>query len=215
LRPLSDPSEDGSEREGRRPGIGRTEREVQVFKRLLSAELKLWHLLLVVVLLVIGSGTSFGQTGPPTDADSSHSSLSSNAFFPSGSFHMAAASSNISQYVHAVDGEVEVLRVSFSVPSGKKADIAAFFNAEAYKYPNGYCYLTFYLDGIATTALQPGELWVADGYVYNGAYPTISAQGYKANVGAGKHSVIVTLRATGGDCYVNDRSVVLISNQHT
>lgn len=183
-----------------------------MFKRLLSAQLKLWHLLLVVVLLVIGSGTSFGQTVAPTGADSSRST---DVSFRSGSFHMAAAKSNTSQTVHAADGEVEVLRVSFSVPAGKKADIAAFFNAEAYKYPNGYCYLTFYLDGIATTALQPGELWVADGYVYSGAYPTISAQGYERNVGAGTHSVIVTLHATGGDCFVDDRSVILISNQHS
>jgi hypothetical protein len=28
--------------------------------------------------------------------------------------------------------------------------VAAFFNAEAYKYPNGYCYLTSYLDTVGT-----------------------------------------------------------------
>jgi hypothetical protein len=183
-----------------------------MFKRLLSVELKLWHLLLVVVLLAVGAGsTSVAQTAPPTDA---HSDVSSDAFFPSGAFRMAAAHSNISQVVHSVDGEVTVLQADFSVPSGKKADIAAFFNAEAYKYPNGYCYLKFYLDGIGTGLFHPGQIWVADGYVYSGAYPTISAQGYKGNVGPGAHSVLVTLSATGGDCFVDDRSVILMSNQH-
>ena len=126
---------------------------------------------------------------------------------------MAAAKSNDSMTVHEADGEVSVLQVDFSVPAGKRADIAAFFNAEAYKYPNGYCYLTLYLDGVGTTALAPGQEWVADGYVYSGAYPTISAQGFKGGVGPGTHSVLVALSATGGDCYVDDRSLILISNQ--
>ena len=182
-----------------------------MFKRLLSTELKLWHLLLVVVLLAIGTGTSFGQTFPPAGADADRSS---DVLFTPGSFRMAAASSNTSQTVHSIDGDVEILRVSFSVPSGKRADIAVFFNAEAYKYANGYCYVTFYLGGIGATALQPGQLWVADGYVYTGGYPTFSAQGYKANVGSGSHTVLVALTATGGDCWVNDRSIILISNQH-
>ena len=183
-----------------------------MFKRLLSAELKLWHLLLVVVLLAVGTGgASAGQTATPPGAGSN---LSSEAFFPSGAFNMAAAQSNNSLIVHSVDGEVEVLRVNFSVPSGQKADIAAFFSAEAYKYATGYCYLKFYLDGIGTAALRPGQVWVADGYVYSGAYPTISAQGYEGNVAAGAHSVLVTLNTTGGDCYVDNRSIILISNRH-
>ena len=183
-----------------------------MFKRLLSAELKLWHLILVVVLFAVGAGTAVArQTAPPTDAGRN---ISSERLFPSGAFKMAGAQSNTSMTVHEADGEVTVLHVNFSVPSGKKTDIAAFFNAEAYKYPNGYCYLTFYLDGIGTTALKPGQLWVADGYVYTGAYPTISAQGYLGKVGPGSHSVLVTLSATGGDCFVEDRSVILISNQH-
>jgi hypothetical protein len=165
----------------------------------------------VIVLLVVGAGTSAGQTAPPAGADAN---LSAGRLFPPGAFRMAAAKSNDSLTVHAADGEVTVLQANFTVPSGKRTDVAAFFNAEAYKYPNGYCYVTFYLDGIGTVALNPGELWVADGYVYTGAYPTISAQGFKTNVAPGSHSVLVTLHTTGGDCYVDDRSVILIQNQH-
>ena len=183
-----------------------------MFKRLLSAQLKLWHLILVLALLTVPATSALaGQSAAPTGVSPV---LSSDAFFATGTFNMAAAKSNTSQVVHAVDGEVEVLRVAFTVPAGQKADIAVFFNAEAYKYPNGYCYLTFYLDTIGFSALRPGELWVADGYIYSGGYPTISAQGYKGSVAAGAHSVLVTLSATGGDCYVDDRSLILISNRH-
>ncbi len=183
-----------------------------MFKRLLSAELKLWHLLLVVALLTVpATSTLAWHSAAPAGPD-----RSSEEFLPQGTFNMAEAQSNTSQTVHSVDGEVEVLRVSFTVPSGQHANIAAFFNAEAYKYANGYCYLKFYLDAIGSGgALRPGKLWVADGYVYSGAYPTISAQGYKGSIGAGTHSVLVTLSTTGGDCYVDDRSLIVISNRHS
>jgi hypothetical protein len=184
-----------------------------MFKRLLSAELKVWHLILVVVLLAVSaSATSAGQSAP-TGASPN---LSPDGFYPSGTFNMATAQSNTSQTVHQADGEVEVLRATFSIPAGQTAAVAAFFNAEAYKYANGYCYVTSYLDTVGTgPVLFPGELWVADGYVFSGRYPTISAQGYVGHIAAGVHSVIVTLHATGGDCYVDDRSLIVISNRHT
>ncbi len=183
-----------------------------MLKRLFSADLKVWHLSLVVVLLAMGTGsTSAAQTTMSTQV---RPSLPPDAFFPSGAFNMAAAKSNTAITVHAVDGMVEVLRATFTVPANQQADIAAFFNAEAFKYPNGYCYLQFFIDKIGGTSLAPGQLWVVDGFIYSGAYPTISAQGYKAGVKAGTHSVVVTLLATGGDCYVNDRSLIVISNRH-
>jgi hypothetical protein len=183
-----------------------------MFRHLLSAQLKLWHLLLVVVLLAVGSAsTSAGQTATPTRGDPN---LSTDSFFRSGVFNMAAAQSQASQVVHSVDGMVEVLRASFTVPAGQQADIAAFFSGEAYKYPNGYCYLKFFVDQIGSAYLLPGRVWVADGYIYSGAYPTITAQGYKVGVGAGEHSVVVALLTTGGDCYVDSRSLIVISNRH-
>jgi hypothetical protein len=183
-----------------------------VFKRLLSAELKVWHLLLVVALLTVTATTTLaGQRAGPTRPTPN---LTPETFFTTGAFNMAGAYSNTSQTVHALDGEVEVLREAFTIPAGQTAEIAAFFNAEAYKYANGYCYLTFYLDAIGPSKFRPGELWVADGYVYAGGYPTISAQGFKGNIAAGAHSVIVTLHATGGDCYVDDRTLIVISNRH-
>jgi hypothetical protein len=181
-----------------------------MFKRLLSADLKVWHLLLVIAVLAVSTDSTLASQ----NMTPSKPNLSSDAFFPSGALNMAAASSNTSQTVHAADGKVEVLRVAFTVPAGQTASIAVFFNAEAYKYANGYCYLAFYLDSIgAGNQLKPGNLWVADGYVYSGGYPTISAQGYRPSVAAGTHSVVVALHTTGGDCYVNDRSIILLSNR--
>jgi len=184
-----------------------------MIKRLLSAELKVWHLLLVVALLAVSSSSTTAGQNVPTGATPN---LTSDGFYPSGVINMATAQSNTSQTVHAADGEVEVLRATFSIPAGQTAAVAAFFNAEAYKYPNGYCYLTSYLDTVGSgRVLHPGELWVADGYVYSGAYPTISAQGYVGRIAAGAHAVIVTLHAVGGDCFVDDRSLIVISNRYT
>lgn len=181
-------------------------------KRMLSAQLKLWHLLLVVALLAVSAGVTNAARSAPTGGPE----LKPEAFYPNGAFNMVVAQSNASQTIHQADGEVAVLRATFSIPAGQIASVAAFFNAEAYKYPNGYCYLTSYLDAVGSgPVLFPGELWVADGYVYNGGYPTISAQGFRGHIAAGAHSVIVTLHATGGDCFVDDRSLIVISNRHS
>jgi hypothetical protein len=183
-----------------------------MFKRMLSTELKVWHLLLVVTLLAVSASAASAGQGAPTGANPN---LTADGFYPTGVVNMATAQSNTSMVVHSIDGEVEVLRATFSIPAGQTAAVAAFFNAEAYKYANGYCYETSYLDTIGEGhALFPGEQWVADGYVYKGAYPTISAQGYVGHIAAGVHSVIVTLHTTGGDCYVDDRSLIVISNRH-
>ena len=138
----------------------------------------------------------------------------SKAFLPQGAFNMAVSSASGALYVRSTDGDKEVLRATFTVPAGQRADIAAFFNAEGYKYPNGYCYLKFNLDAIGPADLRPGKMWVADGYIFKGGYPTISANGYKTSVPAGAHTLIVTMSNTGGDCYVSDRSLILISNRH-
>lgn len=181
-------------------------------KRLLSAQLRLWHLLLAVALLAVSVSVTAAARSVPTPASSG---TNPDSFYPNGAFNMAAAQSNTSQTIHEADGEVEVLRATFTIPAGQIANVAAFFNAEAYKYPNGYCYLTSYLDRVGSRLVMfPGELWVADGYVYKGGYPTISAQGFRGHIPAGTHSVIVTLHATGGDCFVDDRSLIVISNRH-
>src|SRR5690242_2587959 len=103
-----------------------------MLKRVFSAHLKVWHLSLVVVLLAMGTGSTSAAQTPMTRQVSS--SLPPSAFFPNGAFNMAAAQSNTSMTVHQADGQVEVLRATFKVPAGQVADIAAFFNAEAYKY---------------------------------------------------------------------------------
>jgi hypothetical protein len=184
-----------------------------MIKRLLSAELKVWHLLIVVAVFAVGTDTALARQA--TLQNGGLAAATSDSFFPSGTFNLAAAHSNTSQTVHSADGEVSFLQVAFTVPRGQVADIAAFFSGEAYKYANGYCYLKFYLDQIGGDALAPGKVWVADGYVYSGAYPTITAQGYRSNVRAGVHTLIVSLLTTGGDCYVDDRSIIVISNRHS
>jgi hypothetical protein len=186
-----------------------------MIKGLLTRELRVWHLLLVVVLLLASTS---GVLGAPVAHDTSRPAAL-DSYLAAGQFRMAAASSTDSQTVHSVDGWVEVLRASFTIPSGQKAGVAAFFNAEAYKYANGYCYARFELENGTVfnprdPDLQSAGQWVADGYVFKPGYPTISIQGFQLSIPAGTHSVIVKLLATGGDCFVDDRSLILIANQH-
>src|SRR6187549_2487567 len=102
-------------------------------KRLLSAELKVWHLLLLVPLIALSAGgaVAIGRAGPSQDQNGL-GSQSAEAFFPVGTFAMGASAAHGAKYVKSVDGKVEVLRVAFTVPAGKTADIVTFFNAEGY-----------------------------------------------------------------------------------
>ena len=186
------------------------------FMRLLSANLQVWHVLVsmgVIALITTGSVVMAGPHAPPPwRGKVDH--LTPAAFVPSGEFRMATAVATTAQYVKSVDGKVTVLSAAFNVPSGQTADIAAFFNAEGYKYPNGYCYVEFHLDSVTAlgSMLRPGRLWVADGYIYKGGYPTISAQSVRNNIAAGDHTLYVVMTATGGDCYVSGRSLIVLAN---
>src|SRR5437867_1853053 len=155
-----------------------------MIKGLLTRELRVWHLLAVGVFL-LGSGS--GVLGAPVKTDTANPAGVSDSYLAAGQFRMAANSSTASQTVTSGNGWTEVLRVSFTIPSGQKAGIVAFFNAEAYKYADGYCYARFELENGTVFSPNDGEgggQWVADGYVYSGAYPTISDQGYKLAVPA-------------------------------
>jgi hypothetical protein len=184
--------------------------------RFLSANLRVWHLLVglgAVVALGAGGVVMARPVSAPRVLELSGGVTP--AVYATGTIRMASNISHDSVTIHEADGKKSVLSASFVVPSGQRADIVSFFSAEAYKYPKGYCYLEFHIDSLATTPLNPGELWVADGYIYDGGYPTISAQGVQGNVGAGTHILYVTLRATGGACYVDDRSLILLTNTHS
>ena len=125
---------------------------------------------------------------------------------------MSTASASEAVYVKGVDGLKEVLKLEFRVPNGKKADIVGLFNAESYKYPNGYAYLEFHPDSLDSEPLTPGQQWVADGYIHSGGYPTITGQAFLKNVGPGNHTLYAAMSSTGGDTYVADRSLILFAN---
>ena len=183
-------------------------------KKLLSANLQVWHLLVGIAFIAMamtGGVVIAGPYAPPVWGEAKVDAAAPAAFVPEGTMRMATAFAEVSQTVKAADGFVTVLSATFSVPSGQTADIAAFFNAAAYKYPNGYCYVEFYLDSAGLT-LRPDKLWVVDGYIYKGGYPTISAQGFRGAIGPGNHTVFVKLQTTGGDCYVNHRSLIVMAN---
>src|SRR6187200_2018283 len=111
-------------------------------KKLLSANLQVWHLLVGIAFIAMamtGGVVIAGPYAPPAWGEAKVDAAAPAAFVPEGTMRMATAFAEVAQYVKATDGVVTVLSASFSVPSGQTADIAAFFNAAAYKYPNGYC----------------------------------------------------------------------------
>lgn len=184
--------------------------------KLLRARLELWHLLVVFAVLALGGGgVAFAQGSDPHRlTQSQFPEAKAEGFLPAGTFYMATASKSDQVYYNADGLEHETLKATFAVPSGKKADIVAFFNASAYKEGTGFCYVKFRLDSMGGTVLNPGELGVADGDVFADNYPTLAAQGFRKNVSSGAHTLYVTIRSTESYCEVENRSLIVLANVH-
>src|SRR4051812_12063662 len=100
-----------------------------MIKRLLTTEVRVWHLLAVGVLILgSGSGVMGASVGPENPV-----TANPEAYLASGSFRMAASSATTPIYVKSNDTFpyvwTEVLRATFTIPSGQRAGIIAFFNA--------------------------------------------------------------------------------------
>jgi len=133
-------------------------------------------------------------------------------FFPSGKTRIAASTSNDAATVNP-GGDQTVLTASFRVPSHQRADVVALYNGDAFAdNGGGYCYLEFRLDNASGPTFSPGEEYPVDGQVYSDAYPTLSVNGVKKNIGAGYHTVYVTMDSTGPTCTLYDQSLVLLAN---
>jgi hypothetical protein len=180
-------------------------------KNLLNANLKIWHLLLVFLVIALSSGGVVLAAEP----------LGVSSFFPKGEFYMAGASgSGGSPVTVPSDGtEVTVLSATFTVPSGKKADVAALFNGDALWNGStpGYCRGEIRLDSPTGTAFLPGSILLVDGYVYsyNGnRHATLDMNAYKKAIGAGAHTAYVRMwtEEGGSGCLVYARSLMLVAN---
>jgi hypothetical protein len=186
-------------------------------RRLLKAQLRVWHIVAVLLVIsVMTTGAVLARGGDPaTRLAASHeprTTVIGTDFFPSGKTRIAASTSNDAATVNP-GGDQTVLTASFRVPSHQRADVVALYNGDAFAdNGGGYCYLEFRLDNASGPTFSPGEEYPVDGQVYSDAYPTLSVNGVKKNIGAGYHTVYVTMDSTGPTCTLYDQSLVLLAN---
>ncbi len=159
--------------------------------------------IVIVAVLVYGAG-AFATASP-------------SAFQPGGSVRIASATSSSDVTIDFQPFERTILQASFSVPSGKRADVLAFLNGTVNTGPNiVVCKVVMRLDGASSgTVLAPGEMTFLDWYEAAGLVPvTRSVQGRKNSVGPGSHTLYVRgINASGENtCSFGARSLFLVAN---
>jgi hypothetical protein len=186
-------------------------------RRLLKAQLRVWHIVAVLLVIsVMTTGAVLARGGDPASRQAaSHeprSTVTGTDFWPSGKTRIVTSTSNDTTTVNP-GGDQTVLTASFRVPSHQRADVVALYNGDGFSdNAGGYCYLEFRLDSASGPAFSPGEEFPVDGQVYSNHYPTLSVNGVKKNIGAGHHTVYVTMDSTGPTCDLWDQSLVLLAN---
>jgi hypothetical protein len=160
--------------------------------------------LTVVVVAIVGLAAGVGAA-------------SLDAFRPSGSYHMVTAYSASSIDVH--QSGVSLLLGTFTVPSGKRADIQATFSAnivsEDLGPAVGVCQAEMLID--SGTSLKPGNVTLLDKGVDNGSGyygEQRSFQAFKSNLGPGTHNLLVTGGAGGNGCWYGPMTLFIDANVH-
>jgi hypothetical protein len=180
----------------------------------LTGTVSIWQVLVLNVVTLVVAGvlvvgiTAAGAVSGP------------NAFKPSGKIRIATAASTASQLVTGAMGEQTVLSVSFNVPSGRQADIMAFFNSQiTHAQPTtvGLCFNSIRLDNPTVgTILAPGQMLTLDGgvVVAGGAVHAVAAgiQAQRAGLPPGNHTLYVRAVSGGVGCRWGDRSLFVIAN---
>jgi len=174
--------------------------------RILDRNVKLWHLLLTGVALAAIAGGSVGIAAAPA------------AFFASGTTRMVSAGA--SDPVEVGSGtNTRVLRVTFSVPSGKTADAQATFSGFLARNvgANAFCLGEFALDSSpagsppSDATFKPGAYQLigwADATKPTGL--TASMTGFRRNIGPGTHNLDVIIRGSFAGCTVTERALNVI-----
>jgi hypothetical protein len=161
-------------------------------KNILNKNLKVWHLLLLSMLFIIGQGVP-AKAAPP---------------FPVGDVIISSASSD-SEMTIFDGGSTTDLTATFIVPNGRTATVVAFYNARV-SVLKGWCVGSLRLDSPNGQALNPGEMplsgYTDDTYDINGAI---------SGIGPGSHTIYVVVQSfhepdTDPDCVLTKRSLILL-----
>jgi len=176
-------------------------------KSVLTAPVKLWHLVLVSVIVASLTSTAVVSASPFLLG-----------FQPQGPILMGLVAGTDANPINvpAGGGNVAVLLKTITVPAGKVADLAVFGEADMEGGATGYqyCYGQIRLDDPnAGRQFQPGN------YILQGFNPpanNLSApiNGFLTNVHAGQHTVFLVMGASFNNCYILNRSMIILANIH-
>jgi hypothetical protein len=176
--------------------------------RFKNTDLKLWHALVLALLLVAITGSAVVIA-----ASSSH-------FFDAGKIRLAsAATDNTLTITGSNNPAVNVLTTSISVPAGKTAELQTTFSADLHHGIGtyAYCFGRFSLDGaVPDNAFRPlGSFQLLGGVTANQPDAlTVAMTGYRRNVPAGDHRVSVFIDSAYAGCTLFNRELNVIVNIH-
>jgi hypothetical protein len=162
-------------------------------KRVLDSNLRIWHLLVMGVLLALLTGGTFVVAAGPA------------AFWPAGNVRLASAQNdNTISITGSNNPAVRVLRTTFSVPSGRKADLQAVFTADLHHGIGtfAYCFGEFTLDGSPPDdQFNPGSYQLLGGSTATQPDAvSVAMTGIRRGVGSGFHTVDVYIDSAYGGC---------------
>jgi hypothetical protein len=171
----------------------------------LSANVRLWHLLVLTVLFALVTGGTLVVGAVPA------------AFWPNGNVRLASAqNSNTISIEGSNNPAVRVLRTSITVPSGKHADIQTIFTTDL--HPNtfqqtyAYCFGEFRLDGSASNFVPDESYQLLGGETAKQPNAvSVAMSGIRKGIGPGTHNVDVYIESAYGGCTLFSRALTVLA----
>jgi hypothetical protein len=177
-------------------------------KRVLTAPVQIWQLVLVSVLVASLTSTAVVIAAPLTSG-----------FQPAGSMLMGLVSATDATMVTVPAGytNVVVLQKTIVVPPHKVADLAVFGEVDIEGGASSgyqYCFGQYLLDDPNSgTQLHPGN-YILEGFNPPANNLSVPINAFLTQVKPGTHTVYMVMQAGYANCYALDRSMIILANVH-
>ncbi len=175
-------------------------------KKVLTAPVQLWHVILVTILIATLTSTAVVSAAPLS------------AFLTQGTVRMAVATGSDVNSITVPAGysSVVVLSRLIAIPAGKVADLVAIGEVDmeggavsGYQY----CFGQYRLDSITGTQFKPGN-YILEGFNPPANNLSVPINGVLLNVPAGNHTIYMVMQAGYADCIALNRSMIIFANIH-
>lgn len=176
-------------------------------KKILTSQVKMWHLIVLAIVVTFLTSATIVAAEPLAGG-----------FWGAGTIMIAAASGTDSSQVTVPKGYADtvVLQKAITIPPGKSADLAVIGSADIEGGASTgyqYCFGQYRLDAIGGSQFKPGN------YILEGFNPppnnlTVPINGFITKVPSGQHTVYMVMEAGYADCYILNRSMIIIANIH-